>query len=291
MERRKFITTSIFASMATMNLKSFSKLFEEEEDKEKEKIAPLFFVGHGSPMNAIEDNEFTKGWSTQAKNIDKPKAILCISAHWETQGTKVTAMKTPQTIHDFGGFPEELFNTQYPAPGSPTHAKEITEQVKKTTVLEDHAWGLDHGTWSVLKPMFPEANIPVMQLSIDYTKNLQYHYDLAKELAFLRKKGVMIMGSGNIVHNLSKAVWKDAAYDWTIEFDTKIKEAIIAEDHKKIINFESLGDSAKLSVPTKEHFIPLIYILGLKEKEEKVTFFNEKNTMGSISMRSLKIME
>lgn len=287
MERRVFISTSILASAYMMNLNKFSKLFEEEP--EKEKATPLFFIGHGSPMNALEDNEFTQGWKKQALGLEKPKAILCISAHWETNGTKVTAMKNPKTIHDFGGFPEELFNTQYPSLGSPEIAKEITQQIKKTTIAEDHEWGLDHGTWSVLKPMFPNADIPVMQLSIDYTKDLQYHYDLAKELSFLRKKGVMIMGSGNIVHNLSKAVWKDTAYDWAIEFDTKVKDAITNDEHKKIIDFTSLGKTAELSVPTKEHFIPLIYTLGLKDKNEKVTFFNEKNTMGSISMRSLKI--
>lgn len=286
MERRKFIATSVLASAALMSLNKFTKVFEEEE--EVEKVAPLFFIGHGSPMNAIEDNEFTKGWKKQAESLEKPKAILCISAHWETEGTQITAMKNPQTIHDFGGFPEELFNTQYPAPGSPEHAKQIIENIKKTTVAEDHNWGLDHGTWSVLKPMFPNADIPVMQLSIDYTKDLQYHYDLAKELAFLRKKGVMIMGSGNIVHNLSKAVWADKAYDWTIEFDTKIKEAIDSGDHKKIIDYKSMGESAKLSVPTNEHFIPLIYILGLKGENENIFYFNEKNTMGSISMRSVK---
>lgn len=286
MERRKFIATSVLASAALMSLSKFTKSFEEEP--EMEKITPLFFIGHGSPMNAIEDNAFSQEWKKQAEKLEKPKAILCISAHWETKGTQVTAMKNPQTIHDFGGFPEELFNAQYPAPGSPEYAKEIIENIKKTTVAEDHEWGLDHGTWSVLKPMFPTADIPVMQLSIDYTKDLQYHYDLAKELAFLRKKGVMIMGSGNIVHNLSKAVWSDKAYDWTIEFDTKIKEAIDSGDHKKIIDYKNFGSSALLSVPTNEHFLPLIYILGLKNENENISYFNEVNTMGSISMRSVK---
>ncbi len=287
MERRKFITTSVLASAALMSLNKFTKAFEEEPGVEKN--TPLFFIGHGSPMNAIEDNVFSQEWKKQAATLEKPKAILCISAHWETKGTQVTAMKNPQTIHDFGGFPEELFNAQYPAPGSPEYAKEIIENIKKTTVAEDHEWGLDHGTWSVLKPMFPTADIPAMQLSIDYTKDLQYHYDLAKELAFLRKKGVMIMGSGNIVHNLAQAVWSDKAYDWTIEFDTKIKEAIDSGDHKKIIDYKNFGSSALLSVPTNEHFLPLIYILGLKNENENISYFNEVNTMGSISMRSLKI--
>lgn len=267
------------------SLKSFSATLNEmpgHADK-----MPVLFVGHGNPMNAIEDNEYSRTWAAIGKKISAPKAILCVSAHWQTKGTYVTAMPKPRTIHDFGGFPDELFNTQYPAPGSPAFAMETIKTIKKTTVHEDDEWGLDHGCWSVLKPMFPKADIPVFQLSLDYTQGPQYHYDLAKELAALRTKGVLIIGSGNIVHNLGLFTMKDMAYDWAIEFDEKIKNLIEKKEHQPIINYSTLGKAALLSVPSNEHYLPLLYTLALQDKTDSLQFFNDKTTAGSISMRSV----
>lgn len=252
-------------------------------------LMPVLFVGHGSPMNAIEDNEFSRTWKTVSKILPTPTAILCISAHWETKGTKVTAMAVPKTIHDFGGFPQELFDKQYPAPGSPLFAAETKNLIRKTNVELDQEWGLDHGTWSVLAPMFPLATIPVYQLSLDYTQPPQYHYDLGKELAALRRKGVLILGSGNIVHNLGRVQWSDQAYDWAIEFDAKAAKLMEDGNHNALIHYESLGNAAKLSIPSNEHYLPLLYTLALQEKNEALSFFAAKTTMGSISMRSVKI--
>lgn len=286
MKRRDFVrSASALTALSFMDLKAFAGMMSELPAQEAS--MPVLFAGHGSPMNAIEDNEFTRGWKAAAAKLPTPKAILCVSAHWETKGTQVTAMKMPPTIHDFGGFPEKLFQQQYPAPGSPELAGEIKHLVKKTEIALDEKWGLDHGTWSVIMPMFPKADIPVLQLSIDYTKDAKYHFELAKELAALRKKGVLIVGSGNIVHNLGMMQWKDGAYDWTIEFDTKIKDAILKEDWDSLINYRKFGRAADLSVPSNEHYLPLLYIAALKDSKDKTTFFNEKNTMGSISMRSV----
>lgn len=281
MERRKFIKAGTFSLLA-MQLKEFSNTFQQEQDI----VMPAMFVGHGNPMNAIEDNEFSRGWEAQGKLLPAPKAILCISAHWLTRGTRVAAMEKPETIHDFGGFPQTLFDVQYPAPGSPEFAKETSTVITKTKVELDFEWGLDHGCWSVLNKMFPNADIPVYQLSIDYYQTPAYHYALAEELKSLRKKGVLIMGSGNIVHNLGMVQWADTAYDWAIEFDTKIKEFIDARNHQGVINYKDLGKSALLSVPTNDHFLPLIYTLGVTDTKEAISYFNEKNTMGAVSMSS-----
>jgi len=256
------------------------------------KKMPVLFVGHGSPMNAIEENEFVEGWRTIGRSFPKPKAILCISAHWETKGTYVTAMEKPETIHDFGGFPKALFDVQYPAPGSPELAKEIKDSVNYTVIGSDNKWGLDHGCWSVLRQMFPNADIPVMQLSIDHYQPAIYHYELAKELAFLRKKGVLIVGSGNIVHNLRQIDWKNinvagTGYDWSIEANEKIKEFIIKGDHSSLINYRLQGKSFDLAIPTPEHFLPLLYTLALKEQNDKISFFNDKHVGGSLSMTSV----
>lgn len=271
--------------MVTLN--SFMNTFSDE--KLAEAIMPVLFVGHGNPMNAIEKNEYHKKWQEMGKSMPKPKAILVVSAHWLTKGTKVTAMEKPKTIHDFGGFPDELFAQQYPAKGSPEFAKEVQSIVTKTKVQSDFEWGLDHGTWSVLLPMFPNADIQVFQLSIDYSQPPQYHYDLAKELSSLRKKGVLIIGSGNIVHNLGMIQWGGKAFDWAIEFDAKIKGFIDAKEHNSIIHYDKLGSIAKLAVPTNDHYLPLLYSLALQEKNESVSYFNEKCEMGSMSMRSVKI--
>jgi 4,5-DOPA dioxygenase extradiol len=295
MDRKDFLKLlALFPlSGAAMKLNELNKLTETFGLTEQ---MPALFIGHGNPMNALNDNEFVTGWKTIAKNLPKPKAILCISAHWETNGTFVTAMKAPRTIHDFGGFPNELFETQYPAPGTPEFALETKNTIKKTTVGLDEKWGLDHGTWSILKPMFPNADIPVFQLSLDYNQPPQYHYELAKELASLRKKGVLIIGSGNMVHNLGMVkatsmadLDKEYGFDWAIEMNTIFKNKITAQDHKALINYESLSKSAKLAIPTREHYLPLLYTLALQEKNETPKFFNDKAIAGSLTMTSVLI--
>ena len=255
---------------------------------------PVLFIGHGSPMNAIEDNEFSQEWRSIGKSLPRPDAILCVSAHWETRGTFVTAMEKPITIHDFGGFPKALFDVQYPAPGSPELAKEITRIIKKTEVGLDEKWGLDHGTWTVIKHLYPEADVPVIQLSLDYYQTSQYHYDLAKELAPLRKKGVLIIGSGNMVHNLGMVAWdklntSDYSFDWAQEAKEKMINYIKNDDHQSLINYKSQGRAFKLSIPTPEHYLPLLYALALKDESEKVSFFNDKTVAGSLAMTSVKI--
>lgn len=289
MNRSDFLLHSLGGLFAMNGLKELKKLTDTLSTEETK--TPLLFIGHGSPMNGIEDNEFSQGWGELGKQLPVPKAVLCISAHWLTRGTLITAMDHPQTIHDFGGFPKELFDVQYPAPGNPALAEEAASLVKKTQVGLDHEWGLDHGSWTVIRKMYPEANIPVLQLSIDYNKSPQYHYELAKELAALRKKGVLIMGSGNMVHNLRIMNWQtpESGYDWAIEMNEKFKTHILNNDHQPLINYEGFGQAAKLSIPTPEHYIPLLYILGLKDENESVRIFNDKTMMGSISMTSLQI--
>ncbi len=281
MQRKQFIKASAFGLIA-MQLQDFTRQFSQEEDTRM----PALFVGHGNPMNAIEDNEFSRGWAAQGQLLPTPKAILCVSAHWLTKGTRVAAIDKPETIHDFGGFPQSLFDVQYPAPGAPDLAKTTSELITSTKVELDHEWGLDHGCWSVLNKMYPAANIPVYQLSIDYYQTPEYHYALAAQLKALRKRGVLIMGSGNIVHNLRLFTWTDTAFDWAVEFDTKIKGFIEKGDHQSVIKYKDLGQSALLSVPTNDHYLPLLYTLGVMESTETIRFFNEKTTAGSISMRS-----
>ena len=274
--------------MTTLN--EFNKFTGEL--KEQDELMPLLFVGHGSPMNAIEDNEFSSRWKQMGKEIPKPKAVLIISAHWLTRGTQITAMEHPKTIHDFGGFPKQLFDFQYPAPGDPKLAKETTSIIHSTIVGLDHDWGLDHGAWMIVCNMYPEANIPVLQLSIDYTREAQYHYDLAKELASLRKKGVLIIGSGNMVHNLRMVEWsmiKGGGFDWTISVNEKFKNLISNNEHAQLINYQKLGKEAMLAIPTPDHYLPLMYVLGLKGKNENISFFNDKAVGGSLTMTSVKI--
>lgn len=258
------------------------------------KHMPVLFVGHGSPMNAIIENEFVQNWRELGKTLPKPKAILCISAHWETRGTFVTAMPNPPTIHDFGGFPKALFDVQYLAPGSPEFAKETKRIVSKTDVGLDEKWGLDHGAWSVIKNIYPHADVPVFEMSLDYYQSPQYHYDLAKELASLRDKGVLIIGSGNLVHNLRMAAWDkvdepEYGFDWAIQANDTFKRLILANKHKELINFSALGKEVQMAIPTPEHFLPLIYTLALKQEDEQVTVFNDKAVMGSLTMTSVKI--
>ena len=260
---------------------------------EQDHLMPVLFIGHGSPMNGIEDNEFSRRWKEIAASIPVPKAVLVVSAHWLSKGTRITAMDFPRTIHDFGGFPDELFAVQYKAPGHPELAKETAALVQSTKIEMDHDWGLDHGAWTVTRHMFPDANIPVLQLSIDYTKGPQYHYDLSRELVKLRKKGVLIMGSGNMVHNLRMVAWdklneNEYGYDWALQMNIKFKELISAGSHDQLIRYESLGREALLAIPTPEHYWPLLYTLGLKNQKEDVMFFNDKAVGGSLTMTSVK---
>jgi len=261
---------------------------------EQDHIMPVLFIGHGSPMNGIEDTEFSRRWTQMAKEIPEPAAVLVVSAHWFTKGTHITAMDFPKTIHDFGGFPQELFEVQYPAPGNPELAIETAELLHSANVGLDHDWGLDHGTWTVVRHMYPKANIPVLQLSIDYTKGPQYHYDLAKELLSLRKKGVLIIGSGNMVHNLRMVAWDKLsdpgyAYDWAITMNDKFKDLIQTGNHQPLINYSSLGKEAMLAIPTPEHYLPLMYTLGLKNDKDDIAFFNDMAVGGSLTMTSVKL--
>jgi 4,5-DOPA dioxygenase extradiol len=258
-------------------------------------LMPVLFVGHGSPMNAIEENQFSKNWRSVAAVLPIPKAILCISAHWETAGTFVTAMKHPGTIHDFGGFPPELYQVQYPAHGSPWLVDQVKNTITSAPIMVDDKWGLDHGAWSVLCRMYPEANIPVVQLSLDYTKAAQHHYDLAKELAPLRTKEVLIVGSGNMVHNLRrmKIIGSDFnapfGFDWAIQANDLFKKYINENNYYKLIKYESLGDAVELAIPTPEHYLPMLYALALKQEHEPIEYFNDQPVAGSLTMTSFRI--
>ena len=291
LERKDFIKTLI-GGTAMASLQPFynwTKDLIEDDIK-----LPVLFIGHGSPMNGIEDNEFSRTWAKYGNEIPKPKAVLVISAHWLTNGTHITAMNNPKTIHDFGGFPQALFDVEYPAKGNPELAKFTSELIHSTNVGLDHDWGLDHGTWTVVRHMYPDADIPVLQLSIDYNKPAQYHFDLAKQLASLRKKGVLIIGSGNMIHNLRMVAWDkinepEYGFDWAIEMNTLFKEKIGNGDFKSLIEYKKLGNAAKLAIPTPDHYFPLIYSLALQENKDEVSFFNDKLVGGSLNMTSVKI--
>jgi 4,5-DOPA dioxygenase extradiol len=266
------------------------------EDMNHKGRMPVIFVGHGNPMNAIKENEFVASFRQLGTELEKPRAILCISAHWETRGTFVTAMQYPQTIHDFGGFPKELYDVQYPAPGDPGLARETTEIVSSAEVGLDNKWGLDHGAWSVIKHMYPNADVPVIEMSLDYSQPPQYHYNLARELASFRRKGVLILGSGNMVHNLRLVAWdkmngEPYAYDWALEASERMKKYILDGDHQALIQYRSQGSAFNLAIPTPEHYLPLLYVLALKEDNEEVSLFNDKPVAGSLTMTSVKIEE
>ena len=253
---------------------------------------PVLFIGHGSPMNGIQDNEFSLRWQKMAKEIPRPAAVLVVSAHWYTPGTHITAMDRPATIHDFGGFPRALFEVEYPAPGAPELAREAASLIHSTPVALSHDWGLDHGAWTVVRHMYPRADIPVLQLSLDFTRDGKYHYHLAKELSALRKKGVLIIGSGNMVHNLRLISWEliiGGGFDWAVTMNERFKKLILDGDHATLANFEGLGKEGKLAIPTPEHYLPLLYVLALQEKDETPTFFNDKAVGGSLTMTSVKI--
>jgi 4,5-DOPA dioxygenase extradiol len=293
MDRLKFLQTLALLPLAgaAMKLQQLDKMLSPNDSSDK---MPVLFLGHGSPMNAIEENEFVAGFRKTSAKLPAPTAILCVSAHWETKGTFVTAMENPRTIHDFGGFPKALFDIQYPAPGSPELAEETKKIIQKTEIGLDHHWGLDHGAWSVIKHLYPKADVPVIQLSLDYTKPPQYHYALAKELAALRRKGVLIVGSGNMVHNLRMVAWDKLnvsgfGFDWAMEASEKMKQMILDGNHSGLTNYNNQGKAFQLAVPTPEHFLPLIYTLALQDKNDAVSLFNDKAVAGSLTMTSVLI--
>lgn len=260
----------------------------------KGKPMPVLFIGHGSPMNGIDDNEFSREWEKLGRDIPTPSSVLSVSAHWLTHGTFITAMEKPETIHDFGGFPKELFDVRYPAPGNPKLAVQMANLLKEANVGLDHDWGLDHGTWTVVRRMYPDANIPVLQLSINYYQPADFHYKLGAELSELRRKGVLIIGSGNMVHNLQLTDWNKLnepgyGYDWALEMNEVFKRNILSANHNALINYENLGKAALKAIPTPDHYYPLLYVLGLQSKSDEIQIFNDKAVGGSLTMTSVKI--
>jgi len=288
MDRKDFLTalSVLPLSAIAMQLKDLERITETFGGSER---MPVVFIGHGNPMNAITDTLYSRSWAELGKKLPQPKAILCISAHWLTNGTAVNVNAQQSTIHDFGGFPDELFKVQYPAPGAPEIARTVIQEVKSVKVQEDKEWGLDHGAWSVLKHLYPKANVPVFQMSIDYGKSPEYHYKLGKELSALRNRGVLILSSGNIVHNLGMVSWNEPnkKFDWAIEFDTLVKEQVLKNDPLPLIQYQKNARLAQLAHPTNDHYLPLMYTLGLRDPKDEVTFLTETIDMGSISMRSI----
>lgn len=277
-------------TLLTLKMKALNSLAATLAPTDK---MPVLFLGHGSPMNAIEENAFVQGFRKVGGELSKPAAILCISAHWETKGTFVTAMEHPRTIHDFRGFPPALSQVQYPAPGSPPLAEEVKQMVTAGNVALDHQWGLDHGAWSVIKHLYPEAHVPVVQMSLDHTKPPQYHFEMARELAALRRKGVLIIGSGNMVHNLGLVAWDKLdgapfAYDWATEANERIKACVANDDPAPLINFRGQGKAFDLAIPTPEHFLPLLYALAVRDPADETQVFNDQPVAGSLSMTSFK---
>lgn len=293
MKRTKFLQLAGLTAIHLPMISALNKLETITDSFTNSKRMPVLFLGHGSPMNGIEDNEFVREFKKQGQQLDKPNAIIVVSAHWETNGTFVTAMQNPRTIHDFGGFSKELFQVQYPAPGHPELAKEISEFINPAgSVHLDDKWGLDHGAWTVVKHLFPKADIPVIQLSLNYRMAPQQHYNLAQQLKKLRDKGVLIVGSGNIVHNLRRIDFRKInqtyGYDWTIEADNKIQQWILEGNHQNLIDFKKQGQAFNLAIPTSEHYLPLLYTLGLKSKKDDISIFNNNPLGGSLTMTSVK---
>ncbi len=259
---------------------------------------PVLFVGHGSPMNIVSKNSFTEDLATTAAELPKPKAILVVSAHWLTSGTYVGCMKKPRTIYDFYGFPAELYKIRYPCSGAPQEAEFVTQTVKSSKVVCNSDWGLDHASWAVLKHMYPNADIPVFEMSVDYSpyndwrpKSMEHHYKLATELAPLRKKGVLIIGSGNIVHNLGLIDYDidTKPYEWAVKFDEKVKQNMLRGDHAALLNYLEIGQEAQYAVPTLDHYLPMIYAIALQQKGEELKFIHEGFQNGSVSMRAFQI--
>ncbi len=272
-----------------MDLKNIHTLLNDLPATE---TLPTVFIGHGSPANVLAHNEFTQSLASLGTSLPVPQAILVVSAHWITKGTFVSVSKKPETIYDFYGFPEEMYKITYPAPGASEWAKKIPSLVQHTKVEIDEKMGLDHGAWTVLRHMYPKANVPVFQLSIDMSKPMEYHYQIGRELRGLRKRGVLILGSGNIVHNLRLVDWRGEdvnAFDWAIEFDEFVKKNLNAGNHQPLLKYDQQGSSARQAVPTNDHYIPMIYILGLQEKNEDLQFTFEGFQYASVSMRCFKI--
>jgi 4,5-DOPA dioxygenase extradiol len=297
MNRKEFIQSLAMIPFAGKALK-MSALEQLTSSFESTELMPVLFVGHGSPMNAIEDNSFSRGMKDIGKRLPRPKAILMVSAHWETNGTMVTAVEKPETIHDFGGFPQALFDVQYPAPGSKWLAEETKKTVQSVSVGLDYRWGLDHGCWSVTRNFFPLADVPIIQLSLDYTKGPQYHYDLGKQLFNLRKKGVLIIGSGNMVHNfghvaLAQGHENDFNYPfghaWALEANETFKKAIISNNHQTLIDYKTHSRATQMAAPTPEHFLPLLYTMALKDAKDGIQFFNDAAVAGSFTMTSVML--
>ncbi len=292
MKRKTFIkiTGLGILNLGLMELNAFGKMINSEgTDFEK---MPVLFIGHGSPMNAIEDNEFTWMLKKTGKSLPRPKAILCISAHWLTDNTFVNISRNPKMIYDMYGFPKELYEVDYPSKGSPETAQMIQKLVSDDSILADNEWGYDHGTWAVMQHLFPQADIPLFQMSLDYHKPMQYHYELAQELVSLRQKGVLIVGSGNITHNLSIFDMSDMnakPLDWALEFDSKVKYALEKGDHEALINYNKWGSAAKLAVPEPSHYLPLIYAIALQENDDDITYPYEGFHYASASMRCVRI--
>lgn len=291
MKRRQFLKDAAICTTTIASLQQLETLADELEPTE---TMPALFLGHGSPMNAIEDNKFVAGFRQVASTIAKPRAILCISAHWYTQGTKVTSMELPKTIHDFGGFPKELYEVQYPAPGEVKLAAETQKLLAPAEIALDQSWGLDHGAWSVLVHMYPDADIPVIQLSVDRTQGPQYHYELGKRLAKLRQQGVLIVGSGNLIHNLREIDFQRInqegyGYDWAQEANAFFTKQLETGEYTPLIQYQKQGKAVARSIPTPDHYLPLLYVLGLPHEPGSLEIFNNQLVGGSIGMLSLKV--
>ena len=291
--RKLFLETMGLLSL-TPTIHSLQDLANFVDGQKNTDKMPVLFLGHGSPMNAIEENEFVRGFRNISSKIPHPTAILCVSAHYYTKGTKLTSMAMPPTIHDFGGFPQALFDVQYPAPGNPKLAKSIHQMLTEYEVLLDDTWGLDHGAWSVIKHLYPKANVPIVQMSIDYTKPASYHLELAQKLKNLRQKGILIIGSGNIVHNLRLVDFKNFnrdnyGFDWAIEARSIFNAKINNRDLKSLVAYQSLGSAVNLAVPSPDHYLPLIYSMALLDRKDDLQLFNDKLLAGSLSMTSVFI--
>lgn len=291
MNRRNAIKTFLGA----FSLSSLNQLTAFASGTPKTEKMPALFLGHGSPMNAIEENRFVKGFREIGKTIPQPTAILCISAHWYTRGTKITAMKTPKTIHDFGGFPRALHEFQYPAKGSPELAKATQKIVQPTNAKLDLDWGLDHGAWSVITHLYPKANVPVIQMSVDASLNPKQHFELGRKLDVLRERGILIIGSGNIVHNLRQVDVRNInkpnhGYDWAFEASKFVNDQVVKGDYRPLLDYAKHGRAMELAIPTPDHYLPLLYVLALNHEPEKMSRFNDELIGGSISMTSFKVV-
>ena len=288
MNRRDFLKDSSLLALGSsaMTLQQLSCI---THGFKKSPLMPVVFIGHGTPMNAINDNKFTQSLTKLGKDLERPNAIIVVSAHWLTEKTYVSVNPKPDTIYDFGGFPEALSQVKYEPKGNPELAREVKTLITTVPIHEDNHMGLDHGSWTVLKHIYPKADIPVFQISIDYYQPPQYHYDLGQQLKKLREKGVLIVGSGNIVHNLGKTGAMNSAHDWAVEFDTTVKTHLDKGDFMPLVNYSQFGRVAQLSIPTHDHYTPMLYTLGLANKNEQIKYFYEGLEMGSISMRSFII--